>query len=231
MKRRIGSAAPADRSLAAIVSSPNSEVVSLLNEHYRAFSAARPLAEKTGHTVPSDTKSFSEILVSLLTGVKGRTRRKGSDLKDGSDVKAACVWSAIDTPRFNGCAPAGRVSDTAKKPNDVSALDDMPYMFFVLWDTRESQVPRCRVWCVRPPSDKEFRRMVAMWYFKRSTGEIKSTNLQLHPPRNRDDSVIRNSCGNLEYPLLFQAELHAGTYQVVHFDSDVLEDGACRRCE
>ena len=42
--------------------------------------------------------------------------------------------------------------------------------------------------------------MVAMWYFKRSTGEIKSTNLQLHPPRNRDDSVIRNSCGNLEYP-------------------------------
>ncbi|MCY3930922.1 MAG: MamI family restriction endonuclease [Acidobacteria bacterium] len=210
------------------MSDPIPEAISLLNEHHRAFSAAKPLADKTGHTVPSDTKSFSEILVSLLTGLRGRTRRKGSDLSDGSDVKAASVWSAIDTPRFNGCAPAGRVSDTAKKPNDVSALDDMPFMFFVLWDGGDDGRPRCRVWCVRPRSDREFRRMVATWYAKREAGEIKSTNFQLHPPRNREDNVIRNSCGNLEYPLLFRAEMRGGTYEVVHFDPTVLVDGECR---
>lgn len=210
------------------MSTPTLDALSLLNEHHRAFVAAKPLADKTGHTVPSDTKSFSEILVSLLTGLSGRDRKKGPDLSDGSDVKAACVWSAIDTPRFNGCAPAGRTSDTARKPNDVSALDDMPFMFFVLWDEASSGAPRCRIWCVRPPSDSQFRRVVSLWYSKRDTGEITSPNFQLHPPRNRDDNVIRNSCGNLEYPLLFHAEFHQGSYEVRSFDPAALVSGECR---
>ena len=213
------------------MSSSLPDVLSLLNEHHRAFFATKPLADKTEHTVPSDTKSFSEILVSLLTGLRGRGRKKGSDLSDGSDVKAACVWSAIDTPRFNGCAPAGRTSDTARRPNDVSALDDIPFLFFVLWDERAARVPRCRVWCVSPRTDRQFRRMVSLWYSKRATGEITSTNFQLHPPRNRDDNIIRNTCGNLQYPLLFQAEFHQGSYSVVRFEPTELENGECRPSE
>jgi len=69
------------------------DAVDLLEEHYRAFHAAKSFADSTGHTAPTDTKSYSEILVSLLTGINGRQRRKGSDLEDGSDVKAANTWA------------------------------------------------------------------------------------------------------------------------------------------
>lgn len=208
------------------------DVLPLLDEHHRSFFAAKPFADRTGHTVPSDTKSFSEILVSLLTGVQGRERRKGTDLADGSDVKAANVWDAIDTPRFNGCAPAGRTTSAARKADDVTALDDIPFLFFVLWDVRGSDaIRRCRVWCVRPEADVEFRKVVAAWYAKRELGDIKSTNFQLHPPRNEDHNIIRNSLGNLEYPLFFQAERDGDKYHLVHFDEAVLLSGRCRRVD
>lgn len=208
------------------------DVLTVLDEHYRAFYAAKPFADRTGHTVPSDTKSFSEILVSLLTGVSGRNRKKGTDLSDGSDVKAANVWDAIDTPRFNGCAPAGRITDAARKSDDVTALDDIPFLFFVLWDGRGiAAVPRCRVWCVRPDTDTEFRKLVAKWYEKRALGEIISTNFQLHPPRNEDHNVIRNSLGNLQYPLFFQAERDANRYHIIRHDEAVLRSGRCIRAD
>lgn len=204
------------------------DAIALLNTHYLAFQKALEFAERTGHTVPSDTKSWSEILVSLLTGIPGRERQKGSDLADGSDVKAANVWAAIDTPRFNGCAPAGRTSETSRRPNDLSAFDETPYLFLVLWDEKgEELIPRCRVWCVRPREDLEFRRVVGKWYQLREEGEILSDNFQLHPPRNLDTNVIRNSCGNLNYPLLFSAEWDGETFQVVTFDEEVLESGEC----
>jgi hypothetical protein len=82
----------------------NKEVMELLDLHHESFFKVLPLARKTGHTVPSDTKSWSEILVSLITEISGRNRKKGTDLDDGSDVKAANLWEAIDTPRFNGGA-------------------------------------------------------------------------------------------------------------------------------
>src|ERR1700730_2270876 len=98
--------------------------------HHEAFFAAKPFADKTDHPVPCDTRAWSQILVSLLTGIKGRERKKGTDLLDGSDVKAANCWSAIDTPRFNGAIPAGRKSKTSRKSADVSALDETPCIFF-----------------------------------------------------------------------------------------------------
>lgn len=204
----------------------------VLEAHYQAFSAAKRFADATGHTVPSDTKSWSEILVSTLTGLPGRARKKGSDLDDGSDVKAANVWSAIDTPRFNGAIPAGRTSDTAQKPADLRAFDDMPYIFFALWDEMgEERVPRCRIWVVRAQEDTVFRYMCASWYDARKSGEIISTNFQLHPPRNRDDNVIRNSYGNLEYPLYFAATRKKGKYTVDLFSPDALKTGECRVAE
>lgn len=206
------------------------DVLLLLEMHYQSFYEVVPLAAKTGHTVPSDTKSWSEILVSLLTGLEGRHRQKGTDLADGSDVKAANVWEAIDTPRFNGVLPAGRTTDAAQKPEGVEALDDVPYLFFVLWDHGEaSGLPRCRIWVVRPQDDGEFRAMAAGWYEAKAVGEIKSNNFQLHPPRNRDSDVIRNSYGNLEYPLFFCAVRRDDRYEITCLDEDALTTSVARR--
>ena len=206
-----------------------SDVLMVLEMHYASFRAMVPIAARTGHTVPTDTKSWSEILVSLLTGLHGRGRRKGSDLSDGSDVKAANVWEAIDTPRFNGVLPAGRTSNVAHKPEAVEALDDIPHIFFVLWDHGEHDpLPRCRVWVVRPSADPEFRTMASGWYHDKALGIIRSNNFQLHPPRGKDSDVIRNTYGNLEYPLLFTAICRLGKYEVVHFDPRAIESGLCR---
>jgi len=212
---------PGDTSVAA--------ALELLDAHFNAFEAARPYAERSGHTVPSDTKSWSQILVSVLTGLQGRARKKGSDLEDGSDVKAANVWSAIDTPRFNGAIAAGRTTAAARKPPDVTALDGIPYLFFVLWDHSEKeQRPRCRIWCVRPQHDREFRKMCKKWYKGRAKGQIVSTNFQLHPPRNLDNNIIRNTCGNLAYPLFFCAERRGDKYKVIAHAPSVLTSGECQ---
>jgi hypothetical protein len=207
---------------------PINDILSLLDAHYEEFFRAKPFADKTCHPVPCDTRAWSQIFISLLTGINGRKREKGTDLVDGSDVKAANCWSAIDTPRFNGAIPAGRTSKTSKKADDISALNGTPYIFFVLWDDDTKARPRCRVWCVRPTNDRAFRKMCANWYAQRKSGKIKSANFQLHPPRFRDDNVIRNTCGNLSYPLLFCAIRNENGFELVHHDPNVLVDGKCK---
>jgi hypothetical protein len=207
---------------------PLPKALELLEAHHVAFTAARPFAEMTGHTVPCDTKSWSEILIGILTTIKGRQRKKGTDLSDGSDVKAANTLCAIDTPRFNGAIPAGRTSKASSKPANIHALDETPYIFFVLWDEMGAKhLPRVRVWVVRAQKDEVFRNMCASWYEAREDGTITSTNFQLHPPRGLDTNEIRNTFGNLQYPLLFAAVRENGHYKVTHFDAEVLKTGAC----
>jgi hypothetical protein len=216
---------PAD---ALTAPNPVADALALLDAHYEAFFTAKALADKTCHPVPCDTRAWSQILVSLLTGINGREREKGSDLRDGSDVKAANCWSAIDTPRFNGAIPAGRLSETSRKAEDVSALDDTPYIFFVMWDDDTLKRPRCRIWCVRPGQDPVFRAMCQRWYEQRASGAIRSTNFQLHPPRFQDHNIIRNTCGNLEYPLLFCAIQNNGKFEQMYYDPSVLTSGLCK---
>lgn len=197
----------------------------LLNTHYETFYKAQKLATETDHPVPVDTRAWSQILVSVLTGIKGLKREKGADLADGSDVKGAITWEAIDTPRFNGVIKAGTHSKTSGK---LKSLDLMPYLFLVLWDNSPTtNHARCRIWCVRPQHDKLFRNMCAKWYKQRSSGEIKSDNFQLHPPRNKDSNVIKNSLGNFEYPLFFQAERINNSYQITVYDENILNKGFC----
>ena len=204
---------------------PVQEVLQLLQIHYEAYSEVKPFADKYKHPHPTDTRGWSQILVSALTGIDGYGRRKGPDLEDGSDVKAANCWDAIDTPRFNGCIKAGTKASTA---GSLESLDSMPFLFFVLWDTTESTAElRCRVWVVRTQYDVEFRRMASFWYERRRTGEIKSDNFQLHPPRNTDTDVFRNNCGILNYPLLLEARLQSGRFEAVHYESSVLKSGEC----
>jgi hypothetical protein len=200
----------------------------ILDVHYNSFHEAKPFADATGQLIPSDTKSWSQILICALTGQRGRDRQKGSDLADGSDVKAANCWCAIDTPRFNGCLPAGRLSATSRKEEDLTALDGMPFLYFVLWDNRPAdKAPRCRIWVVRPGKDPLFREMAVNWYERRKDGRIKSTNFQLHPPRFKDSNVIRNECGNLTYPLLFSAVRLNGKFEIEKYDPTEAIEGEC----
>jgi hypothetical protein len=202
------------------------EALELLDLHFDSFYAAEPFATRTGHPVPMDTRGWSQVLASVLSGINGLERKKGADLDDGSDVKGANTWKAIDTPRFNGVIKAGTKAATSDK---LESLDDMPYLYLVLWDETERQTARCRIWVVRTQLDTVFRKMCKSWYEKRESGEISSKNFQLHPPRGKDGNVIRNTCGNLSYPLLFSAERAAGgKYQLVSYAPQVLQDGVCK---
>ncbi|MDL1891016.1 MamI family restriction endonuclease [Nitrospirales bacterium NOB] len=201
-------------------------VLELLDLHYSSFYASVPFARDTGHPVPCDTRGWSQILVSLLTGLRGRAREKGTDLIDGSDVKAANTWEAIDTPRFNGVVKAGTKAAHSGK---LESLDSAPYLFFVLWDfSPTSARARCRVWCVRPQKDEVFRRMCEDWYDRRASGKIVSANFQLHPPRGKNSNEIRNKCGNLLYPLLFCAEHDESGFFVTEYHPKVMKSGRCK---
>jgi len=205
--------------------SPATQALALLDLHFESFYAAEPFATKTKHPVPMDTRGWSQILASVLTGVNGLERQKGADLADGSDVKGANTWEAIDTPRFNGVVKAGTKASTSDR---IESLDSMPFLYLVLWDETVRQTARCRVWVVRPQVDPIFRGMCDSWYQKRVSGEISSSNFQLHPPRGRDTNVIRNTCGNLSYPLLFCAERAANEkYRLLSYEPSTLTTGLC----
>lgn len=203
------------------------KALALLDLHFESFYAVEPYATETGHPVPMDTRGWSQIIVSTLCGVKGLKRQKGADLGDGSDVKGANTWKAIDTPRFNGVIKAGTKATTSDK---IDSLDGMPHLYLVLWDETQRDTARCRIWAVRPQQDAVFREMCASWYEKRASGKIMSTNFQLHPPRGKDTNIIRNTCGNLIYPLYFSAERAKGEkYKLLQFDTKVLHSGTCAK--
>ncbi len=207
------------------------EAIALLDIHYKSFVDVKPYSDKYGHPHPSDTRAWSQLIISSLTGLKGIKRRKGADLDDGSDVKGANTWGAIDTPRFNGCIKAGTKSSVSGR---IASLDAQPFLFFVLWDHEPTEkMERCRVWVVRTQKDKAFRAVCRLWYKKCLTGEIKSKppNFQLHPPRNKNLNVITNKCGNLEYPLLFAASRGKEGFVITHYTPIVMENGECKRVE
>lgn len=197
----------------------------LLDHHYESFFSVAEVARRTRHPVPMDTRGWSQIIVSVLTGIDGIERKKGADLADGSDVKGANTWEAIDTPRFNGVIKAGT---HAVYSDSMAYLDDTPFLFFVLWDADRAARHRCRIWAVRPPDDPRFRAMCERWYGARASGEISSTNFQLHPPRGQDNDIIRNSYGTLIYPLLFSAVRSDERFVLQHYDPEVLRNGVCQ---
>ena len=199
-------------------------VLELLKVHHESFFAAAKFAEPTAQPVPCDTRAWSQILVSQLTGIKGIARKKGADFADGSDVKGANLWLAIDTPRFNGCLKSGRKGEKGS----IVCLDCIPFLFFVLWDyAPQIKNERCRVWVVRTQKDRLFRTMCETWYKQRDEGTIISNNFQLHPPRNLDSDVFTNTCGNLKYPLMLCVEWTTSEYKVLAYHPDVMRSGAC----
>lgn len=188
---------------------------------------AKTYADQTGQPTPVDSRAWSQILISLLVGINGRARQKGSDLLDGSDVKSANTWGAIDKPRFNGVIKSGTQSNAS---GNMASLDSMPYLFFVLWDNEPTTThERVRVWVVRTQQDVEFRGICETWYRLRDVGIIKSDNFQVHPPINKNTDVFTSDRGNLNYPLLLNALWNGARYEILRYNSDVLTNGQCTR--
>lgn len=199
--------------------------ISVLNVHHLHFFEGLEFAKLTSQPVPEDSRAWSQILVSTITGINGLGRKKGPDLIDGSDVKSANAWCSIDTVRFNGVIKAGTQSDLS---GSIRYLDTTPFLFFVLWDYNPATShERCRIWVVRPKNDTLFRRIANTWYMQLSNGQIKSNNFQLHPPLNENNNIFHNNCGNLSYPLLLKAEWTGETYIPISYDHKVLKNGLC----
>jgi len=179
-----------------------------------------PIADETGHPVPSDSCRWSQIIVSVLTGIVGLKRKKGQDFSDGSDVKAANLWEAIDTPRFNSVLKTGTKAAHSGK---LTYLDGVPFTFFALWDHDLLNRCRFRMWVVRTQIDPLFREMADSWY-----NAVRSKNFQLQPPRNRDDDVLHNEFGTFSYPLLFSSTVENGKYRSAFLSEDALTSGLCK---
>lgn len=77
--------------------------------------------------------------------------------------------------------------------------------------------------------NKVFRDICSLWYANRRTGKISSNNFQLHPPRNLNSNLIRNTCGNFEMPLLFEARRIDNSFSCVYYDPSVILKGQCKR--
>ncbi len=198
-------------------------IIDCLNTHKVAFDNSLKFSRLTGQPTPQDTAKWSQIFVSILMNVKGLYQKKGPDLSDGSDVKGACVWHAIDTPRFNGVVPAGRILTKYKNSDSIYNK-----IYFVMWDYNSEKKERCRVWGVNIKIDNIFRSIVDKWYKQREEGIIKSANFQLHPPRNKDENIFRNNCGNLEYPLLFDASYENKSYIIKIKNLDLIKTAKCK---
>lgn len=203
------------------------DALGVLTTHHIHFFEGQRYASITDQPAPEDSRAWSQILISMLTGISGMARHKGQDLADGSDVKSANAWYSIDKVRFNGVIKAGTQSYLA---GSMAYLDQMPFLFFVMWDYNpNNNRERARVWVVRPQYDALFRAMARNWYDQLADGTIRSNNFQLHPPVNENNDVFTNRCGNLAYPLLLSAEWNGQEYDPVHYDPDVLDIGRCSR--
>lgn len=198
----------------------------ILNTHHVHFFEAQKYASLTDHPTPEDSRAWSQILVSVLTGTKGLARHKGPDLIDGSDVKSANAWYSIDKVRFNGVIKAGTRSYLS---GSMAYLDQMPHLYFVMWDCNpENCMERARVWAVRPQFDMAFREVAQKWYNLLEYHKIISTNFQLHPPVNKNHNTFTNLCGDLEYPLLLNAEWNGEEYVALEYYPKVLDYGECQ---
>ena len=183
----------------------------------------------TKQTSQLDFGYLSQHLVSIISGIEGKNQRgKGDDLADGSEVKSASCVDAEDTPRWNN------VNCGAKTVDQITEiLDNTPFLFFVLLDTTEKggDILRCRIWCVRPGEDENFRNVMLSWARKKENGDITSSNLQLHPPRweKAEDNITSNTSGNLKLPLVYESKQLDITgilvMETVFFDESVITEG------
>jgi hypothetical protein len=156
----------------------------------------------TGQSAQIDTGYIAQHLASVVLGEPGQGfKGKGLDLADGSEVKSAALLSGVDRPRWNHNMGT-LASDTHRARRGLPPMWESyfvaPRVFYVLFDRLPSDVAKLRVraWCVCPERDDGWRDLFERYARLREDGRY---NLQLHPPIGRDDDLVVNTLGNLDF--------------------------------
>lgn len=172
----------------------------------------------TGQSAQVDAGYIAQFIATIVLGEPGQGfRGKGDDLADGSEVKSATNISGVDTPRWNH--NMGTPADDQKRRDEGRSTASeqylsSPHLFYLLVDRPlvdyggdGDPVPfRIRAWCIDAQADDDWRDLVMRYVQGRSSSRY---NLQLHPPVGRDDDLVTNTAGNLDFGdvLLFEAHL------------------------
>ena len=175
-------------------------------------------AALTGQSAQVDAGYIAQFIATIVLGEPGQGfRGKGDDLVDGSEVKSATNISGVDTPRWNH--NLGTPADDSKRRAEGRETGSeqylsSPHLFYLLVDrppTRQEEpegpVPfRIRAWCIDAQADEDWRDLVMRYTAGRGSSRY---NLQLHSPVGRDDNLVVNTMGNLDFTdvLLFEARL------------------------
>lgn len=156
----------------------------------------------TGQSAQIDTGYIAQHMASVTLGEPGQGfKGKGVDLADGSEVKSAALLSGVDRPRWNhnmGTLASDRRRTERGMPPMWQGYLEAPRIFYVLFD-RSPDDPgmlRVRAWCVHPPRDEGWRDLFTRYVEQRSASQY---NLQLHPPIGRNDDLVVNTLGNLDF--------------------------------
>jgi hypothetical protein len=156
----------------------------------------------TGQSAQIDTGYIAQHIASVTLGEPGQGfKGKGVDLADGGEVKSAALLSGVDRPRWNhDMGTLASDEDRSKRGLDPKwkTYLEAPRIFYVLFDraaTADGKL-RVRAWCVDPKRDDGWRDLFERFVQERSPSRY---NLQLHPPIGRDDSLVVNTLGNLDF--------------------------------
>ena len=156
----------------------------------------------TGQSAQIDTGYIAQHIASVTLGEPGQGfKGKGVDLADGSEVKSAALLSGVDRPRWNhNMGTPASDNDRASRGLDPmwQAYLEAPRLFYVLFD-RSPDAPeklRVRAWCIVPSRDAGWTDLFQRYYQQRTPSQY---NLQLHPPIGRNDDLVVNTLGNLDF--------------------------------
>lgn len=146
----------------------------------------------TAQSSQIDTGYIAQHLVSLQTQISGQGMRgKGDDLSDGSEVKSANFLDSLD---MKG-AVAPRWNFTAINIDIMERFLNYPAIYLLSMDLNKEKSFRTRIWKVDVTKHEVLRQRYIEWmnklgYPKFNSGEQKSVNFQLFPPRNMTNETF-----------------------------------------
>lgn len=168
-----------------------------------------------------DTGYISQHLVSLITSVYGGMMRgKGTDLEDGSEVKAANFLDSLD--KRGATAPRWNLSSNSLR--GMEAFLHLPAIYFVSIDLNSTGRFRTRVWKMNPQKHARFKKRYIEWMEKLGKPKLinenrPGINFQLFPPRIRTDEYFArhgNGQGSGFVPIKIALEGVPGVKKILH---------------
>lgn len=174
----------------------------------------------TGHRhIRSNLVSeVAQQLVSIVSGVRGFSgRSRGFDLIDGSIVKVA---DSLDDKRsrwnfMHGFSSINR-KDKAFQQAKLTYMNNLPYIYLVLFDYSPFENIRIRIWRLDPKEHKKLLNRYVEWA-EATTDKIasrgkESANFQIAPPRSFTEENVARHGGerSIFSPIEIELEMEDG---------------------